>query len=449
MRPETARVLKPGPNIQGVGRWLLFAGLIQALYFVASVVSVTPHYLYSDNRFYETPAWNLAQGRGFTIARTEWEDPYLTRAYAGRHPGADLSHVPAVVFPPGYGFFLAAIYSLVGSRSHFAAVIANGLLMAVALAGLMILARKTLHGSGQQRLFLALCALFPFWAFWAARMVTDTLHIALMTWAVVLWTTGDVSWRRSLGVGVLMGLATLTRPYTLGLPAAFGIGWAIKGRGRGALLDAACVTLVSGLIMGVWVARNHYYFGEPLVVSLTKGQGLWQATHYEADKGLFGNFDPAEVAAGLRATGIVDAYRYEDNRRLRDLGLEKIKKAPFRFALRTLGLIPRLWIPTGSIFSTFTKSLLIAWFALLFLALLYGLSRVIGSNDPVLEASSIVVLYYTFIFLFPGHVESRYVLPARGFSFLLIAAALSTAWTASVRARLPRRWPPRRRLLTT
>lgn len=426
MRSETAGVLTPGPGVHGAGRWLVFAGLIQALYFAASVVSVAPQYLYSDNRFYDMPAWNLAQGRGFSISRTEWEDPYLTRAYAARHPDADLSQVPAVVFPPGYGFFLAAIYSLAGSRNHLAAVIVNGFLVAVTLWGLMILARRTFHGSSQERLFIALCALFPFWGFWAARMMSDTLHIALMTSAVVLWTTGNISWRRSLGTGVLIGLATLTRPYTLGLPVAFGIWWAVKGRGKRALLDAAGVTLVGSLMMGAWVARNHYSFGQPLVVSLTKGQGLWQATHYEADKGLFGNFDPAEVAAGLRATGIVDAYRYEDNRKLRDLGLQKIKDAPLRFAARTLGLVPRLWIPTGSTLNILTKSLLIAWFGLLFLALLYGLSRAIRSSDPILEASVIVVLYYTCVFLFPGHVESRYVLPARGFSFLLIAAAFST-----------------------
>lgn len=422
---ERARALTPGPGVQSARRWLLFAGFIQVLYFAASVVRVAPHYLYADNRFYEMPAWNLAQGRGFTISRTEWEDPYLTRAYAAQHPDTDLSHVPAVVFPPGYGYFLAAVYSLAGSRNHPAAVLANGILVAVTLCGLMILARRALQGPGQQRFFIALCALFPFWGFWAARMMSDTLHIALMTSAVVLWTRGGISWRRSLGVGLLMGLATLTRPYTLGLPVAFGLWWVIKGRGGPALRDALCVTLVSGLMMGAWVVRNHYYFGEPLVISLTKGQGLWQATHYEADKGLFANFDAAEVAADLAATGIVDAYRYEDNRKLRDLGLAKIKEAPLSFVARTVALIPRLWIPTGSTFGILTKSLLIAWFGLLFLALVYGVPIAIRSGDPILEASLIVVVYYTCVFLFPGHVESRYVLPARGFSFLLIAAAFS------------------------
>lgn len=415
--------------------WVLLLVALQAAYFFAAVRAVSPQFLYADNIYYEMPAWNLARGRGFTISRTDWEDPYLTKAFTVRHPEAAIEDVPAVVFPPGYGFLLAGIYAVVGSRSHVAAVMVNGLLMAVILAGLLALARRSLIRPDQRAIFLVLCSVFPFWAFWAARMMSDTLHTALLTTGIALWVRGEASWRRSLSVGLLTGLATLTRPYTLALPVAFGIFWAVKRRGARALMDAAAVTFISALMMGVWVARNQYYFGEPLVVSLTKGQGLWQATHYEADIGLFGNFDFRENARALGATGIVDPYRYEDNRKLFQLGMEKIRKDPVAFATRTMGIIPRLWIPTGSQFGSTTKGLLILWFGLLFLALLYALASAVRSGDPVLEAAVVIVLYYTVVFLFPGHVESRFVVPARGFSFLLIAAA----WPA-IRGRLLSRW---------
>ena len=74
--------------------------LLQALFLVGFAWKARGGWLYADNVFYESPAWNLASGSGFTMATGEFNDPDLTAIYRRAHPeSAGSQYVPSATFP--------------------------------------------------------------------------------------------------------------------------------------------------------------------------------------------------------------------------------------------------------------------------------------------------------------------------------------------------------------
>src|SRR5207248_2324642 len=112
-------------------------------------------------------------------------------------------------------------------RSLLAAVLANVVLHMVTLAALCLLARRAFRGRLEEWVFLGLTAIFPMWALWSGTVLSDPLHVCLLTLFALVWFVDRPSFWRSVGAGLLLGAAVLTRPYALLLPIAFGVAWAL------------------------------------------------------------------------------------------------------------------------------------------------------------------------------------------------------------------------------
>jgi hypothetical protein len=126
-----------------------------------------------------------------------------------------------------------------------------------------------------------LVALDPVLAAQARSVMTETLAAALLAAALAVLVSGKKG--SSIGTGILLGLAALTRPSTLpgsGLVvlAALAAGpgpWSMRLR-RGALMG-------SGLLLTLtpWAIRNARIFGEPVWTTTHGGYTLYLANNPE------------------------------------------------------------------------------------------------------------------------------------------------------------------------
>ncbi len=283
-----------------------------------------------DAAGYHTLAVNLAQGREFSLRP---EPPYEPDAFR----------------TPGYPLLLAAAYKLLGPDFRWAMLL-NYLLSALA-AGLLALEWGT--GAG------LLWAINPLSLLWDQEPMTESLFGFLtIFW---LWTLKRKGLWASALAGTLWGLAALTRPVGLLVPA-LGV-WFLKGW-KEKILSLASF----GALVFPWVLRNYslwkipffstvawvnlsYYNAAALVAQETG------VNHRRAAVKLF-NEASDRFGWGLRAERELDIWVISEDPKawsqLAQVGLEKILKNPIGYAklhlLGDLGLLfpvnPRriLWL---------------------------------------------------------------------------------------------------------
>jgi dolichyl-phosphate-mannose-protein mannosyltransferase len=248
------------------GPWLalfLIAFLVRAGYaWIATGPQAQP---YSDAALYDTIAWNLAQGRGFSPA------PPGTEPY------------PTAFAPPVVPCVTSLLYRAVGHQ-FFAAVLLQCAIGAMVPLLLVALGAAMFGGTiGWTAGWLA--AFHPLLVFFSGYLLTEatfavTLLLALL--ATVEWIKTPRP-ARAIGVGVTWGLAALTRPAALALPALIAL-WAwiplgltvtTRERARQMLLLALGLTLV----VAPWTVRNALALHAFVPVKTGGGQALFDSNN--------------------------------------------------------------------------------------------------------------------------------------------------------------------------
>jgi 4-amino-4-deoxy-L-arabinose transferase-like glycosyltransferase len=213
--------------------------LLRAAYaFVATGPGAIPS---SDTAEYDTVAWNLARGVGFALDGAG--GPY-----------------PTAFVPPIVPWITSLLYRVVG-HDYFAAVLLQcgvGALVPLLLAAF----GGTVFGSAIGRTAGWLAALHPLLVFFSGYLLTETTFSAVLLLALL----ATVQWirtpraGRALGVGVLWGLASLTRPTALALPLLVGAwAWVPLGLTVGPAARPRHVLLLLlgvGLVVAPWTLRN-------------------------------------------------------------------------------------------------------------------------------------------------------------------------------------------------
>lgn len=402
--------------------FLISAIIIQIIFFCLFAFLTRGSWLRGDNFLYEFPAWNWASGNGLTLHRNEWEDPYLTELHYATHPekiGNDF--IPAVTFPVGYSYFLGTIFTFAG-RNHLAAIIANLILLCATVWVMYSIARRTFGEKIEFYFSMCLIGMFPLWAYWASAVLSDTLHLFLVTLFAFVFFVDKPSFQRILISGIILGLAAVVRPYVTLLPVALLIGGWIFNCKAFNLKNMVTVAILCWAVLGCSVVKNYYEFGKPIITAKGLGDGLWLSTQ----KKVFNDYmTKEEMERRITALGVSSPHRYRENQKLLEEAIRQIKERPFYDALVTLSSMPRLWISLGgeNTGGLGKVALVISLASMLVLMLIGGfLAR--KSQNLVLIGAVVICSYYTVVFAHLNN-EGRYVIPARFFSFLLISLALA------------------------
>ncbi len=217
-------------------------------------------------------------------------------------------------------------------------------------------------------------------------------------------------------------MGCIVRPYPILLPFAFFIGNFVFRNPAFTLKRIAVMALSCWLIVGLWGVRNYYHFGKPMLTSIGLGYGLWVASYKDI---LHDATSDQFVTDELQRLGIGDIHFHNENLKLQEIAINRIKADPLHYGLATLTSGARLWIPLGGgKMPIFAKVLLLVFYFTLFVLMLWGMWLSRKSKNPILIGGIILISYYTVLFM-PLTLESRYMLPVRFFSFLFISIALN------------------------
>jgi len=180
-----------------------------------------------------------------------------------------------IFYPPGYPYFIAVFYRLLGSLDAvkwIQALAGASLVPAVGLLGARTFSARV------GLVAAALTAFYPDLVWFSVHFWSETLFMACLLWALERALASDEHQRVAPAVvgGVLCGLAALTRETALPVAplAALWLAWPFRpsaARARGAaFLLAAVLTVVP------WTARNWVVFHAFVPVSTFGPLNLWQ-----------------------------------------------------------------------------------------------------------------------------------------------------------------------------
>lgn len=224
---------------------------------------------FDDSVFYHEAARFIARGDGFV---SPW------------------TGLPTALWPPGYPFFLGALYR-VFPDDPLVAGLANAVVAAIAALG--VYAMGWAAGGRTAALTAGLTfALLPGQIVFASLTMSEVLSTAMLVFALLAalrWSPARNGAGVALALGAGIGLAAYVRGQALVLIPVLGAFWWLTGAPwKQALLWGTLAALGALAALAPWTARNARELGSPIIVSSNLGGNLWMGHH----EGATGGMDP-------------------------------------------------------------------------------------------------------------------------------------------------------------
>ncbi|HXF51948.1 MAG TPA: hypothetical protein VNM43_09730 [Dehalococcoidia bacterium] len=224
---------------------------------------------FDDSVFYHEAARYVARGEG------------LINPWSG---------LPTALWPPGYPFFLGALYRIFPD-DPLVAGLANALLGGAAALGVYALGRAAggvVAGLASGLTF----ALLPGQVVFSSLTMSETLSTATLVFlalAALRWNPARRGPVAALALGAGVGMAAFVRGQALILLPVFGLFWWLRGAPwKQTLLWGTLATFGALAVLAPWAARNLRELGRPILVSSNLGGNLWMGHH----DGATGGMDP-------------------------------------------------------------------------------------------------------------------------------------------------------------
>lgn len=156
---------------------------------------------FSDAQYYHATARSISEGHGYST---------FFDAARGFMPGGDAT----ALWPPGYPAYLGTAYAVFGSSLWVGRTV-NIVIGALTIIPAYFIGRR-LFNEGSALMGAAIVAILPSLAFWTPVLLSETLFGFLFGCAIALIVQSNrldrsPSSRYAVGVGVLIGVATLVR----------------------------------------------------------------------------------------------------------------------------------------------------------------------------------------------------------------------------------------------
>jgi 4-amino-4-deoxy-L-arabinose transferase-like glycosyltransferase len=289
-----------------------------------------------------------------------WARALVTGDWTTPYPGQD-PQIPQTPYfrPPGYPYFLALTYRVLGLSYLAPRIVQVGLWLVGCI--LAFLFARRWYGVPVALVLVALISGYWVFIYFESELQAPVLLIPLL-WAVVCLTgawSDRMSFGRGVAVGVLLGVAALVRPNVILLAAPIFIwaGWiAVRRR-----VPYRFLATVTGCLLGIAVAiapatiRNYRVSGEFVLITSNVGINFYIGNNPDADGSVM-NFLPAYGSWGncFEYPALVDNLERRTGRELdatavsdyfRDEGLEWIRQNPGEFIKLTIKKALAFWGP--------------------------------------------------------------------------------------------------------
>jgi len=251
------------PSVLGLAILPLLAVLVRLAYSLSLPDRIV---VTSDPLTYDQIARNLLAGKGFTGASFYYP------------PGTEY---PTAFWDPLYPVFLSALYAVFGRSVHLVRIV-QALLGGGAVALTFVLGRR-LAGSAVGLLAAAISAVYPFFIYYAAQLLTETLFMVLILAVFVsgyrAQDTARPRWFAALGC--VTGLAALCRAEAFFFGLVFAAWLALRASPvwlrRLRLGGVAMVTMLA--VMLPWAVRNEITQGQFILTTTKLGYNLYKYYH--------------------------------------------------------------------------------------------------------------------------------------------------------------------------
>ena len=187
--------------------------------------------------------------------------------------GHTLNGNPVAWQGPFYPYALALFHGIMGNDATINAKIFNLLLSAATLGMAFFLYAKWFAGRpGKIMAAYGITALFPHLIAYNNVAGNETLFLFLLVGLLLLQLyLPPVLWKYPL-IGLLCGVAALTKPFMLAYPVVLAVIWWAQGkRLKETLAATALVFATLLLVLSPWAVRNYRVFGEFILVSYNRG----------------------------------------------------------------------------------------------------------------------------------------------------------------------------------
>jgi hypothetical protein len=277
-----ASILRLEPRI--VLPALLAIALVARVVFLIGALGLDAP-LRGDEINYQDHAANLAQGKGFI---------------------SDIGE-PTAARPPVLPLVLGGLYRLFGV--HVAVGRALEILLGVAVVGLVYLVAGRLFTPGVALLAALLSAINPYLIFMSSYLLTENLYTVLVLLIVLVLQRGAAhgfaGWREVAISGLLLGVASLTRPNAVLLAGVVVPLILLTGKASMRGRIGKSVVLVFAVILAIipWTLRNHAKLGEWVVFTTHGGVTFYQSNNRLVceEPAMYGGVAPREMLPGWEA----------------------------------------------------------------------------------------------------------------------------------------------------
>jgi 4-amino-4-deoxy-L-arabinose transferase-like glycosyltransferase/SAM-dependent methyltransferase len=250
--------------VTGTHFWLagiFLVGLVLRLIWVLYTDTLP---LGGDPSWYFGVARNLFEGKGYVADHLVYTD-------------APIQDTPTAFWPPAYPVLLASMWKITGFGLTSAKVL-NATLGALTIVALYLLGTSMFHRK-VGLLSAALFAVFPNAIAWLPLLFPEALFILIFV--VALWVLVEFMPETARGkvavaaaVGLLTGLAALTRGQGLVLAPVATLIWLSRDGWRPAARQSAVLALAAALLIAPWTIRNWIVLDSPVLISTNAGVSL-------------------------------------------------------------------------------------------------------------------------------------------------------------------------------
>jgi 4-amino-4-deoxy-L-arabinose transferase-like glycosyltransferase len=340
---------------------------------------------------------------------------------------------PTAYRAPGYSALLAITYRLFGDDAKWAwlwGIIATAILLLTTYG----IAEK-LYSKPVARIATLAVAIYPALVIYTGLPLSDLVFTAgLMFVFFIAIRLPPYHWYVTIGVGIALGVLTLTRSVAVGLFLVIPLFWFLKRPDlRKVLLNFTLLLFSFIACLTPWLVRNYEVFGSPLL-GTNMGLLLYMGNH----PGASGSYD-----FGLPPADLMDSDRDLDEAQIDRTYLQAALEFMGSHPLSTIAIVPKklihFYLPEVSAAQTLFQdepprlkylSYGITQIFYLPILILFAL-RVFNLRNPALQPRGIqwtglmVVVYFTLMAaLFIG--EDRYRLPI--LPWMIVESSVIVAW---------------------
>ncbi len=202
----------------------------------------------------------LAEGKGFPVFNPA--DPNLYESYQSHQPPA--FYVLSTAWSKALG-----LSDLTTQDAGLKLRALNVVIGSITVAGVFFLLFWGFESEGIALVGTAFAALLPMFAALSGAVSNDPLLFCLITWVLALLTLATKqgwTWKLAIGVGVLTGLALLTKTTALSLLPIILLALLLKSSKKPSLAMIGASAALALMLVAPWWARNQNLYHDPLAI---------------------------------------------------------------------------------------------------------------------------------------------------------------------------------------